>query len=301
VIIYNGASGGLGGYLRGAIDRTGGPGHALAARLEDQAGLARELAALRPDGDRVTHVHLAARVSVPACESDPAGAHRTNVTLARATVETVLRWAEQAGAVARVIYVSSGHVYAAQPEGTRIAEDAPTAPRSVYARTKLAAEQELADLAAETGAKLLVARVFGLIAPRQAPNYVLPGLIERVRTGRLDGVPGLDFARDYLDSRDVCDDLVLLANAEWDGEALVNVCSGVPVTIRVLLETVLRAVDPATAAERAGQVTGAPGRPDDLRWIVGDPDRFVHLTGEPPQRITLATTVADAVAEQAAS
>lgn len=296
MILYNGASGGIGRYLAESLRRRNEASHALEARLEDQEGLAAELGRLDPAA-AVTFIHLAARVSVPACEADPAAAHQINVVLARATVETVLDWASRHGANARVIFVSSGHVYAAQPEGTRVTEGAPTLPRSVYAETKLAAEHTLEALAAPRGVPLLVARVFGLIAPQQAPNYLLPALIERVRTGRLEGIPGLDFARDYLDARDVCEDLLLLSAAPWPVPSIVvNVCSGVSVTIRDVLVAVIHELEPNRTADIERRATSAVGRPDDVRWLVGDPGRFVELTGHVPQRISLTTTVTDAVA-----
>lgn len=295
VIVYNGASGGLGRYLAEPLLRAGETIHALAARLEDQSKLAAELSWLDAGG-AMTFIHLAARVSVPACESDPSGAHSTNVVLAHATVETVIDWALRRGADVRVIYVSSGHVYAAQPDGSRLSEDAPLGPRSVYAQTKLAAEQDLLALASTRGVPIIVARVFGLLAPHQAPNYVLPALIERARNGNLDGIPGLDFARDYLDARDVCENLRLLASAPWpDTSPVVNICSGVAVTIRELLRAVLEEIDPKRADVAARHATAAPGRSDDIRWLVGDPSAFIHLTGNLPQRIPLSRTVADAV------
>lgn len=295
MILYNGASGGLGRYLAGPLSRSGEASVALTSRLEDQTGLAAELSRLDPGG-AVTFIHLAARVSVPACEADPSGAHDTNVTLARATVARILDWASRRGASVRVVYVSSGHVYAPQPEGSRVTEDAPTLPRSIYAQTKLTAEQELRALTATRGVPLVVARVFGLIAPSQAPNYVLPALIERARRGHLEGIPGLDFSRDYLDARDVCEDLLLLASASWpDPSVVVNVCSGVAVTIRELLRAVLAELDPGRALGVAQTATAAAGRPDDIRWLVGDPGRFIRLTGADPQRIPLSRTVADAV------
>jgi len=147
---------------------------------------------------------------------------------------------------------------------------------------------------------MVVARVFGLLAPRQAPHYVLPGLIARARTGRLSAIPGLDYARDYLDARDVCEDLSLLASATLPASPLiVNVCAGVPVTIRELLRSVLI----VTAGDRADTLTqsatAAPGRADDVQWLVGDPSRFSAITNSPPQRIPLSTSVVDAVTSAA--
>jgi UDP-glucose 4-epimerase len=296
VILYNGASGGLGQHLAARLADLDEPSHALSARLEDQSGLEAELARLElPDG--VTFIHLAARVSVPACEADPSAAYNLNVALAESTVGTVIDWASRHGARARVIYVSSGHVYAAPPEGSRVSEDAPTLPRSVYAQTKLAAERTLQSMASSHGVPFVAARVFGLLAPRQAANYVLPALIERARRRDVNGVPGLDFARDYLDARDVCEDLLLITSVPWpEAWSVVNICSGVPVRIRELLRAALLEFNPMGADDIARDAAPAPGRPDDIQWLVGDPSRFVGLTGVSPQRIPLSRTVADAVA-----
>jgi UDP-glucose 4-epimerase len=296
VILYNGATGGIGRYFADPLTRFGQASHILAARLEDRPALQRELEHLDAP-DPVTFIHLAARVSVPACEADPIAAHEINVSLARSTVTTILDWASRKAEGVRVIYVSTGHVYAAPASGSRLREGDATLPRSVYARSKLEAEQELASLCSTRGIPFLIARVFGLLAPRQAQHYVLPGLIERVRVGDLNAIPGLDFSRDYLDARDVCEDLLLLASVPWPWDPTVtNVCSGVPVTIRQLLQVVSSVLNPDAAEEMAREARSAPGRNDDVAWLVGDPGRFVRLTATTPQRIPLATSVADAIA-----
>lgn len=296
MIIYNGATGGLGRYLAPALDRTGEASHRIAARLEDQVGLARELQPLVADGP-ITFIHLAARVSVAECEADPVAAREVNVTLAAATTATVLRWASANNLATRVIYVSTGHVYAARKGRASMTESDRTAPRSVYGMTKLEAERKLADVAAAHEFPFLAARVFGLIAPRQARNYVLPGLIERVRSRNLAGIPGLDYVRDYLDARDVCEDLLHLAGANWPSNSIVvNVCSGIPISIRQLLNSVIETIGPNDAANLDNLISGGAARPDDVKWLVGDPRRFEELTGAPPRRIPLEVSVKDAVA-----
>jgi nucleoside-diphosphate-sugar epimerase len=293
IVLFNGASGGLGGHLDGALRRCGLTGYALRARLEDRARLEAELRQVPPD-DELALVQLAARVSVPACEADPAGTLRTNVDDTVETVLGVVRWAEARGSAVRVVYVSSGHVYAAQPAPTRLREDAALAPRSVYARSKLLAEEALREAASGRRFPLLVARVFGLVGPRQPESYLLPALVRRVREGRLDGVPGLGHVRDWLDTRDVCDHLLALArlgaSGPWDG-APVNVCSGEATAVRDLLREVVRALRPQDEAALLASTTEAPGRPDDVPWIVGDPTRLVALTAAPPRRTSLRETV----------
>ncbi len=124
---------------------------------------------------------------------------------------------------------------------------------------------------------------------------MLPGLIRRVREGQLRGIPGLSYVRDYLDARDVCENLLALShlNAVWRGE-VVNVCSGDGVTLRELLREVVRVLRPAEEDELMREAVEAPGRADDVPWIIGDPTRFVALTSEHPRRITLRDTVHEA-------
>ena len=296
-VVYNGATGSLGAYLAGAAAERRQPALALGARLESRADLRRELDLAGPREGPVLFVQLAARVSVPDCERDPEGALRTNVRDTVATVEEVVRWADALRLDLTLVYVSSGHVYAPQPSGRLIAESDPVAPRSVYARTKLEAEEQLAALARASGRRLIVARVFGLVAPVQPPNYVLPGLIRRVAERRCEGIPGLSFVRDYLDARDVCD-LLLALGAPAAPSGLYNVCSGEPVTLRELVAEIARAIDPENAAQIAARATEGPGRPDDLPWIAGDPARLSAAIGRPPRRRALRQTIEEAVREQ---
>jgi nucleoside-diphosphate-sugar epimerase len=311
MIFYNGATGSMGRYVPGALAACGAEGQALAARLEDRAGLGRELEALAArvgKGSSACLVQMAAMVSVPACEGDPAAARKTNVTDTVATVSEFVRWARERGASPRVVYVSSGHVYAAQPSGSKITETDPVEPRSEYARTKLAAEGELAKHAKEQGYPLVVARVFGLIAPRQPRSYLLQGLIRRVRENDRSPIPGLGFHRDYLDSRDVCEHLVRLGleasgpsgpSGPSGATTTLNVCSGVPVQLREIVKCILEQVHPAEAAALASSLVEAPGRADDVPWIVGSPRLLEARLGVPARRITLAETVRDAVAAAA--
>src|SRR5207245_2787728 len=110
-------------------------------------------------------------------------------------------------------------------------------------------------------------RIFGLVAPRQAAHYVLPSIIRRVQEENLSGIPGLNFYRDYLDSRDVCQILLklCLSSSSYD---IVNVCSGREVSIRNIVEEVIQALKPREEVRLRSTMTEAPGRSDDVPWIV---------------------------------
>ena len=59
----------------------------------------------------------------------------------------------------RMVFPSSAHVYATKPDGRDLCENDPVQDASVYARTKLAAESGLAELAAARGLSVDVARL----------------------------------------------------------------------------------------------------------------------------------------------
>ncbi len=302
MILYNGSTGGLGRYLEGALSAKGESPQALRSRLESRESLRAELTRLdagRARNRSMVFMHLAANVSVPACEKDPEGAQKTNVVDTVETMAEVFRWAAQRRLALTAVYVSSGHVYASQREGLAAKETDPVAPRSVYARTKLDAEGRLTELARREGRSLVVARVFGLIAPKQPAHYVLPGLIRRALEERLDGIPGLSFFRDYLDARDVCDTLIDLARAPAEGRhpdaRVFNVCSGRAIRLRDMLERILLVTQPARAHASMAQATEAAARPDDVAWLVGDPTRVSEAIGRNPQRVPLERTIEEAI------
>jgi nucleoside-diphosphate-sugar epimerase len=267
----------------------------LASLLEQRDGLRRELQLATPIDRGVTLLHLAAMVPVAKCEADPERAWQTNVEHTCATILDVAAWALGRGVPLRVIYVSSGHVYAEPPVGRLARETDPLGPRSTYAHTKRAAEERLAELSIQNGFGLRVARVFGLVAPAQPPTYVLPGLMRRVREGRLQDIPGLSYVRDYLDARDVCEALLDLAKTvSWDRPETLNVCSGRGISLREMLTFILHALRPTEADGLLASATEAPGRPDDIRWLVGDPSRLRAALGREPARIRLEETIDEA-------
>jgi nucleoside-diphosphate-sugar epimerase len=298
-IVYNGASGGLGRHLKPALDQEKLNNKTIAARLESPEDLEKELNGFAcSSGDEVTFVPMAAMVSVPVCEKNPVEARRVNVTNTVDTVARFLSWAEGRALVSRVLYVSTGHVYAPKKKGERLTESDPLAPRSMYAKTKREAEDKLQRLFSNHASHFKIVRVFGLLSVGQPAHYVLPALIQRVKQKNLSNIPGLSGVRDYLDARDVCRAIARLCAADWEKEPLkswpvLNICSGEGTSIRDLLDLVIEAAG-LSKKEVEGAITEAPSRADDIPWIVGDPHRVTDALGTSPRNIPLKTTVQEA-------
>jgi GDP-4-dehydro-6-deoxy-D-mannose reductase len=192
-----------------------GAARAVAFDLCGTLALERELARWRPS--RV--VHLAALASPRACELDPERARATN-DLATARLLAAVP------AATRVLVVSSAAVYA--PSTRPLAEDAPCAPRGVYATTKYAAEGHALH-AARRGAAVAIARPFNHSGPGQSPEYALPGLAQRLLAFRDEGGPlrvgDLAAVRDFMHVRDTVRAYRVLLERALPG-SITNVCTG---------------------------------------------------------------------------
>jgi nucleoside-diphosphate-sugar epimerase len=299
MIIYNGQTGGLGRHFEKALRTLHLPFMQQTSRLENQKGFKDELSELVVRENHVTLVQMAALVSVPVCEKDPEHAERVNVTDTMATIKTFTEWAVGHRLTPRVFYVSTGHVYGDSAENRPLSEVTLPSPRSVYAKTKRKAEEELLSFQKNNPKmQVLIGRVFGLVGPNQPAHYVLPSLLRRAKENDFSPVPGLLFVRDYLDARDVCRSIAELCALNWKDAAfpkhhVINVCSGKPVSIREMFLLVLKALGfPAEVEKRLKE---APGRPDDVAYMVGDAQRLTALLKKAPQTISLLQTIADSL------
>lgn len=189
----------------------------------------------------------------------------------------------------RVLIPSSALVYS--PADRPLREDDARVPDTPYGLSKLAQEM----LAAHAGRRVTVtiARAFNHIGPRQDPMFAASGFARRIadiERGRWEptiSVGNLEARRDLTDVRDTVRayQLILTRGAQGD---VFNVCSGVAVVIRDLLERLIgRARVPVSI-----QVDPARYRPNDAPLLVGDPGRIRDRLGWSP-RIAMDRTVDD--------
>ena len=286
----------MGRYLAGQASTRGLGYRPLEARLGDP----RPPLTSSPRCIRLipsTFIHLAARVSVPACEADPPIRTQGQRLRARGRYgPQVVDWARTAGV---------SHRRGLREYGTCVRSALPE--RDAMLRARHARDPiDIRTDEAEARSRSRVSRASWRRPPDRpgirpdraaaARGLCAPGLIARVRKSRIDNIPGLDFSRDYLDARDVCGALIDLAlGASVPGVEVIKVCSGAPVTIRQLLAAVASASVPPVDPSVIDRAVAAAGRPDDIPWIVGDPTRLESILGRSAGRIPVATTVGEAV------
>jgi len=227
-------------------------------------------------------VHLAGLSAVGPSFDDPQRYLQANSAPVTHLAEGLL--AE--GRSPRLVVVSTGAVYA---PGVGISEESPTQVSSPYAVSKLLVESQCAYYR-RRGLDITVMRPFNHIGPGQGPGFLLPDLIAGVTSGSLT-VGNLDTRRDYTDVRDVARAYRLAVEAEHVEAAVLNVCSGVSVSGRELLDTVTRALG-APALEVT--VDAARLRPDDPHEIKGSHAMITEVLDWRPA-VDLEQTVQDTV------
>lgn len=180
--------------------------------------------------------------------------------------------------VARVLLVSSCHVYAPSTQSHR--EDGEILPQGRYGLSKHLVEQ----LAPHYSNRLdiRIARPFNHLGPQQRPEQVIPSLLRRLAGSQGDDSPvrmkGINSVRDFIDVRDVAKAYLAILDLDKPSQRTFNVCTGRPHSIGDLVATVLGILE----SKREVQFEGHPNSSDDIPTLVGCPDRLTTATGWQP-------------------
>lgn len=177
-----------------------------------------------------------------------------------------------------------------------IGEDQPFRPVSPYAVSKAAADLFGYQYHRTFGLRTVRLRLFNHCGPGQSSRFVVASLARQVaeieaglRPPRIL-VGNVDVRRDFVDVRDAVRAYWAAARDGAPGAAY-NVCSGVAVTIREVVERLL-AFSPSRV-----ELVADPSRlrPSDLEVLQGDPGHFHAVTGWMPT-VPFERTLADTLA-----
>jgi len=134
----------------------------------------------------------------------------------------------------QVIMVGSCAEY--DTEAGFLHEDGVTRPVTLYAATKLALGLVGQQLARRTDTNFAWARLFYLYGPEEDERRLIPALIKALLDGQSFPATRGEQVRDYLHVADVAKGLLTLADRKATG--IYNIASGLPVTVRQLMEIV---------------------------------------------------------------
>jgi GDP-4-dehydro-6-deoxy-D-mannose reductase len=188
---------------------------------------------------------------------------------------------------------SSAEVYGAvPPELLPVTEDAPLAPVTPYAASKVAAEYLGVQAHLAYGLQVLRMRPFNHVGPGQTAAFVVSALAQRIVEARRAGadsiiVGNLAARRDLTDVRDVVRAYRLLAERGVAGEVY-NVCSGRDIAIA----DVARQLQSLAGVELRFELDPALSRPVDVPVVRGDFTKLHEATGWEP-RLSLERTLLD--------
>lgn len=229
--------------------------------------------------------HLAAVTFVPAAGDDPMRALDTNVGATVRLVEA-LRLLRNSGTLDPMLLV----VGSAEQYGRHAREDMPLAelsecrPRTFYAATKMAQEHFALAAARSDELRVIATRSFNHSGPGQAPQFLLPALVQRAKVARASAgtrvpIGNTETVRDFLHVEDVVGAYIALANGGRVGEVY-NVCSGAGVSVGELAAEVL------VQAGATGSLEPDPAlrRAVDVPFLVGDNSKLCADTGWAPTR-----------------
>lgn len=287
-LLITGASGFVGGHMIAHITKhmpgvevvgTHGPHSAssfigntplLPCDLTVQSSVESVVNALCP-----THViHLAGYASGAGIDSDTI--HRINSQGTEFLLEAI---SQLPHARTDVVLVSSGYVYGNTPDSPGSDETATMVPVGAYAASK-AHMEIMAQSFATDRLRIRIARSFNHTGPGQTTSYVVPALarqlaaIERGTEPPIVRVGNLDAVRDFLCVQDVVDAYARMLMID-EPFGIINISSGVGVTIRSLLDCLLA----QTRVNVAVEVDPDRLRPSDVAICVGNAARAERLLG----------------------
>lgn len=302
-VLVTGSTGFVGRHVVALLNASGARVHGLGneapkgaaleawhtADLGDAPALAAAVAAAAPE----FVVHLAAQASPARSFKQPVETFRVNTLGTWQLLQAVRTGSPRA----RVLVVGTADVYGPQPEGTRVAEDAPFRPVSPYALSKAAADM-FAELAERDGVDVVRTRSFAHTGPGQDVQFAVPSWAHQIATIERGGgepvirVGNLEVTRDLSDVRDVARAYLALLDQGRSGAAY-NVCRGEGVPMSQVLER-LRGM---SAVRVRVEQDSTRFRPSDVPYLVGDPAAIERDTGwraATPLETTLAAVLEDA-------
>jgi nucleoside-diphosphate-sugar epimerase len=181
----------------------------------DVADPKQDLGPFMADTDVV--FHLAAVVGFPACQAiGEAAAWKYNVE----ATQHVFKAAEAAGA-RRMVLASTYSNYGIATSDAPVTETSPLRPQSLYARTKIAAEEYLLEQGRQSPVAVVIPRFATLygISPRTRFDLIVNQFVLEALTKRKLVIYQGDYKRSFIHVADVVDALARMAEAP---EALVR-------------------------------------------------------------------------------
>jgi UDP-glucose 4-epimerase len=252
----------------------------LEGDIRDAAGVSEAVAAARPDWV----IHLAAMHFIPDCIARPQETIDVNVEGTRRVLDSC-----RGGSVKSVVFASTGAVYEPSPDPC-VENGTPLRPLEVYGESKLAGEQLASGFHRETGTPISIVRLFNASGRNETNPHVIPHIFDSLRASDALRLGNLTPRRDYVDTRDIAEALLLAADSA-SGLEVFNVGTGVAHSVQEIVERLGRILGrPIAVIQDPARV-----RTSERMVLVANIERIRRATGWSP-RFTLDDTLVDMAA-----
>jgi len=301
-VLITGANGFVGRYLIGELSRNNhevvafdtafpSPVEGITSQhtgdLLDAECMGRVTAAAKPDAC----VHLAAISFAPSAKDNASLMFAVNVI---GTINLIEAFRKNANS-ARILVVSTAHVYGRSQSEHPLKEDEPLTPSGMYAISKAAADLATLDYHRQYGMHTMTARPNNHIGPGQSPSFAISSFAQQIKSiarGNSKGpilVGNMESVRNFTDVRDVVRVYRLLLEKGSPGQAY-NISSDEVYTLQVVFEELCRlaGIKPETKADPL------KFRPTDASPLL-DISKVLEVTGWKPE-IPLKRTLQDILA-----
>ena len=187
-------------------------------------------------GGRDTILHLGALIPIPYSYRHPREFVTANVEGTFNVLEAARRHE-----IARIVHTSTSEVYGTA-QTVPIDEEHRLHPQSPYAATKVAADQLALSYQRSFGTPVVIARPFNTFGPRQSARAVIPTIVTQALTQDAIELGATGPTRDFLYVGDTVGGIMRCAEVEGIEAEVINLGTGVEVSIGELAERVVKLV-----------------------------------------------------------
>jgi NAD dependent epimerase/dehydratase len=187
--------------------------------------------------DQEVVLHLGALIPIPYSYRHPREFVTANMTGTLNVLEAARR--EE---LERIVHTSTSEVYGTA-QTIPIGEDHPLHPQSPYAATKVGADQIALSYQRSFGTPVVIVRPFNTYGPRQSARAVIPTIVAQALSREVIELGATDTTRDFLYVGDTADGILRTTTAEGVQGEVINLGTGVEVSIGDVAERVLRLLD----------------------------------------------------------
>lgn len=181
--------------------------------------------------------HLAALIGIPYSYEHPQEVIDTNIM----GTGNVLLVAKELGTLERVVLTSTSEVYGTALR-TPIDEAHPLQAQSPYSATKISSDALGVSFHRAFGMPITIVRPFNAYGPRQSARAVIPTIISQALAGTKLMLGAVDTIRDFTYVEDTARGFVAVASSDKALGEVVNLGTGVEVSIRDVILQVSKIV-----------------------------------------------------------